>query len=468
MQGSIDRIVKSVVWLCALLAGAMRAEGQERTPADQPIVRSGAGVLASDAARPDVVTARDFGAAGDGVANDTAALQDAFAAACAGSGKLYVPAGTYNISSPLTTGCAMFIFGDGATLSIIRQTVQRSANHGIISSHSLTLQDIGINTAPLRQDYGMAAVFRSDTASPASGQTFAFIRYNSAGFNFGLDVAGTSTADQLDAVTVQDCDISVGTAWGAVSQPVNVRTARSVLVENNTLTGDANNDHAIYLIAARMVVIRNNTIARIQNSAVKILNGGFCGRSPGCPPDTGQDYAGWTIENNRISNAAMAIAVYLYGTTELPLVDINHNEISDIADTYAGDAAAIYVNVNDSASMAKVSVTSNVYRTLSLGGVFLVTSGQGTVKLFEDRGDKFINWSVFDPGTYYAISSSGAGLGGAVIEQLSMDAQGHGRAALNLKAFSRVNETKAEAPPTPATDGAARPRTPNKPDDKPD
>jgi hypothetical protein len=418
---------KSAACVCALLAGAMYAQS-----------------LPQNQRAADSVTATDFNAAGDGAANDTAALQDALAAACTGYGKLYLPAGIYNISSPLTAGCTMFIYGDGATLSIIRQTVQRAANHGIVANYSLTLQDIGIDTAPLHQDYGMAAVFRSDTAAPASGQTFTFERYRSSGFNFGLDVAGTGTSDQLDAVTVRDCDLSVGSAWGAVSQPVNVRTARSVAIENNTLTGDANNDHAIYLIATRTVVIRNNTISKIQNSAVKILNGGFCGRTPGCAPDTGQDYSSWTIENNRISGAAMAIAVYVYGTTVLPLVDINHNQISDIVDTYAADAAAIYINVNDSASMVRVAVTSNIYRTLSLGGIFLVTSGQGTIRTFESRGDTFINWSVSDPGTYFAISSSGAGLREAVTGQLSMEPQGHGHAALNLKAFSKVTSSKPD------------------------
>ncbi len=187
--------------------------------------------------------------------------------------------------------------------SVIRQTVQRSANHGIVTTHSLTLQDIGIATEQLTRDYGMAAVFRKDTASPASGQTFTFLRYNSSGFNFALDVAGTSTSDQLGAVTIKDCDLSTGSAWGAVAQAVNVRTAESVLVEHNVITGDSSGDHGIYFIGVRKVIIRDNTIANILNSAIKVLNGCHCGRTPGRPPDTGQDYSIWTIENNRIANS---------------------------------------------------------------------------------------------------------------------------------------------------------------------
>ena len=46
----------------------------------------------------DYVSVKDFGAVGNGVANDTAAIQAAINAAQAGFGKLYVPAGTYNVT----------------------------------------------------------------------------------------------------------------------------------------------------------------------------------------------------------------------------------------------------------------------------------------------------------------------------------------------------------------------------------
>lgn len=378
------------------------------------------------------------------MADDTEALQAALDAACRGGRSLDVPAGTYNISEPLVAPCALSISGDGATLSIIQQTVQKSAHHGLVTAHSLTVRDLSIVTAPLSRDLGMAAVFRSDTAFPAEGQTFAFIRYSSSGFNFALDVAGTSETDQLGEVTVRDCDLSVTTSFGAVSQPVNIRTAASVRVEDNNLTGDGNNDHGIYLIAVRDVVLRRNRIAGIQNSAIKLLNGGFCGRTAGCAPDTVQDYSSWRIENNRIEKAALAIAVFLYGTTELPRLKISHNEIRDIVDDYASDAAAIYINVNDTAVMEDVSLTSNTYDRLSLGGIFLVTSGHGTVALFEDHQDQFLYWSVDYPGTYYAISSSGPGLKEAAIDRVFIDRRSSGRGALNLGAFSRVTEVDAK------------------------
>ncbi len=104
--------------------------------------------------------------------------------------------------------------------------------------------------------------------------------------------------------------------------------------------------------------------------------------------------------------------------------------------------------------MDRVTLESNTYNTLSLGGIFLVTSGHGAIRIFEDNRDKFINWSALSPGTYPAISASGTGMGRALISQLSLDPQwdrlAKGRAPLNLKAFSKVTQSPLKPPQEPA------------------
>ena len=65
----------------------------------------------------------DYGAVGDGVADDTAALNAAFAAAGT-SGCVYAPIGTYKISSEVTVSCSFYGNGSG---TVIKPSGQHTA-----------------------------------------------------------------------------------------------------------------------------------------------------------------------------------------------------------------------------------------------------------------------------------------------------------------------------------------------------
>jgi hypothetical protein len=74
----------------------------------------------------DVISVLDFGAKGDGVADDTAAISDAIAyMAKAGGGTLYFPSGTYNTSG--TTASVDFLYLSCALNATIRHTGQGTA-----------------------------------------------------------------------------------------------------------------------------------------------------------------------------------------------------------------------------------------------------------------------------------------------------------------------------------------------------
>jgi hypothetical protein len=69
----------------------------------------------------DVVSVKDFGAVGDGMTNDTAAIQAAIdAVEAAGGGSLYFPTGTYLTSGAHTVTAAIRFFGDNSTSCVIR------------------------------------------------------------------------------------------------------------------------------------------------------------------------------------------------------------------------------------------------------------------------------------------------------------------------------------------------------------
>ncbi len=275
-----------------------------------------------------------------------------------------------------------------------------------------------------------------------------FTRFNSSGFNFGLDINGSGDTDLLHSIVVKECNISVGTQADAVSNPINAANAETFSAEDSTLTGDQRGDHGLYLLSIRKVLIRNNVIQNHDNSAIKLLAGGF-GPTAVCPEEN-HDYSTWTVTNNVIRHSKLALAAYTYCAVELPALVIAENVITDIPNKYAGDAAAMYIQANCQSTIDEVNLSGNEFRDIGLSGVFFLTSSQskapcadfkaeGTIRSFTSTGDRYINWSTSYPGDYYAITSSGAHLLRASVTRMSVDGEGHGRAPLNLGAFQRVS-----------------------------
>lgn len=87
----------------------------------------------------DIVSVKDFGAVGDGVADDTAAIQAAINYALTGSGnfpvtqtvKVVIPAGDYKITSGLTANKRVWITGDGCWATRLICTTAGSTFFGI-------------------------------------------------------------------------------------------------------------------------------------------------------------------------------------------------------------------------------------------------------------------------------------------------------------------------------------------------
>ncbi|WP_280665516.1 MULTISPECIES: glycosyl hydrolase family 28-related protein [unclassified Kitasatospora] len=87
-------------------------------------VALGAGSEPAEAATvtpPDWQNVKDFGAVGDGVADDTAAIQAAIKA-IPGGGVVYLPSGTYRISAALTVTSGLTFRGTGAQSTFVVQS----------------------------------------------------------------------------------------------------------------------------------------------------------------------------------------------------------------------------------------------------------------------------------------------------------------------------------------------------------
>jgi hypothetical protein len=106
---------------------------------------TGAAARTVDSKLGDTVSVKDFGAVGDGTADDTAAIQAAIVAARSSLKTLLIPGGTYNITSSLTlTGQDWFI-GCGKDKSVFNYTGSSSAI--IASAWTGKIEGISINTS---------------------------------------------------------------------------------------------------------------------------------------------------------------------------------------------------------------------------------------------------------------------------------------------------------------------------------
>jgi hypothetical protein len=82
---------------------------------------------------------KDFGATGDGVTNDTLAIQ---AAINSGAGRIYFPSGIYKISAALLITSPTLLCGDGPKASVICQT--SAASNGLNFDFPLLVQGGGV------------------------------------------------------------------------------------------------------------------------------------------------------------------------------------------------------------------------------------------------------------------------------------------------------------------------------------
>src|SRR5438552_10740284 len=104
-------------------------------------------VMAASAQAADV---RNFGARGDGVANDTAALQAAIdAAGAAGGGLVAVPSGVYMVD-PLALRTGVALVGDGVGATVMRLRASAVEHNDML--HALDTQRVSIRSMTVDVD----------------------------------------------------------------------------------------------------------------------------------------------------------------------------------------------------------------------------------------------------------------------------------------------------------------------------
>lgn len=160
-------------------------------------------------------TVKDFGAKGDGLTDDTAAFQAAFA--LSNQAPVIAPAGSYIITSNLTASNRLVIIGDGSTLTTIT-----FKNGSRIAYSPGTQEEYG--THAQLGVYGitfLTETTNSETCIQAS---------------WSAGVGGTSST-----VAIKDCNFSGTTPTKGWLYALDFENARNTYFENIRIIGDRNN-----------------------------------------------------------------------------------------------------------------------------------------------------------------------------------------------------------------------------------
>jgi hypothetical protein len=171
----------------------------------------------------ETLNVRQFGALGDGVHDDTPAIQSAVnTASVTGNGSVYFPAGNYKIVSAITLAslplCNISLIGDGPNVSTITQT--SALTNGI----NFTFENVGV-TQPYR-------VFISDLGFKCTAAAGIAIRVS-----YGNPVSTSShfnSGPVIDNVAIASSDSS-----GSWRDGIEVESAWNTKITNTSISGNA-------------------------------------------------------------------------------------------------------------------------------------------------------------------------------------------------------------------------------------
>ena len=256
-----------VLFILAIVI-AFRANGRNRN-----------GNIAFGAQAPSVIDVTAFGATGNGVTNDTAAINNAIAALTGGD-TLFFPCGTYLVTSQLTINVSN-IAVDGSNCAVIKNT----------GSGTVAVIGVGGNVSP---NYGPAAALSATaneldtTFTTVSGLGVVpgdYIRLQEGGKDPGGDTAcdpSSCRGELLKVASVSGNTITVTTALHDTYNPsLNAATAQKLLgpltgvtVKNITFDGNGTNTYGFSLSGVSESTVSGVTSKNVQGAAI-LGEGGF-------------------------------------------------------------------------------------------------------------------------------------------------------------------------------------------------
>jgi Pectate lyase superfamily protein len=396
-----------------------------------------------------------YGATGNGVTDDTAAINNAIAACGAVNGILYFPTGAYLVSSTLTISAAMRIMGASQNGAVIFLKAGSNCNVFNVTSSNVTFERLTINGNASNQTSGnLCGISYATTLSNFLLKNVSVLTCYSTGVfmlsasNVLIDGCAfqnslgqqflyqyTNGVASQNLAMVNSLFDSTGAAQPFVTifiEPSNTTGSISnVLISNNTITfpqGTASETDGIVLNGSTgSVVISNNVISSPAGARTHGQNGIEI-----------ENVAGVTISGNSFFN--MYNGIESQGTSNSGVTVIGNSFVGGAASVSSGayaitlgmcvGAAIIGNSVSNHAS--SINITSSSQCLIEGNTIMISTASSATgITVYQPSGtgeDNSVigNTVISNTGNQWCIESSGNAHDHLIIRNNFLSGSGQG------------------------------------------
>jgi hypothetical protein len=365
------------------------------------------------------LTVRQFGAKGDGVADDTAAIQKCINAAGAG-GTVYIPRGTYLLSSTLNGLNGQKFIGEGTNDTLLRRfsnygdtlafasagncsvrnmwfyhgtmtqptdtaltnqiTDRHSAHIRIAAGQGIVIEDVWLWRMPVQLSIDTASLVKVhrcniqgiwDPAQSACQEGVCAIAVGAAGYT--------------QIVTISECYFG-GSGFG----PRNATfTSTDKGIQTFSAIQDGGNQYGILVYQCEDLIVTSNYMGGNSHSCIM------------ANLVAGSVNLDWRITNNFIDGAGLAGALIYFTTqadgTFVTGVTVSHNILNGETLTFQGIVA--YNGLGNSPCLTNFNISNNSFQATVGSGIMLYNAVGGSVCNNQITGYNCRNFSTGD-GTF--------------------------------------------------------------------
>jgi hypothetical protein len=268
---------------------------------------SGAAARTVESKLRESVSVKDFGAVGDGVADDTAAIQAAIDAVSSGA-SIALPSGNYLVSGVLTYGSKFINWVCGNAL--INGTVPSLSLTGAVSYTTSKTTRIEQRSGSSSSDIALIYNYRNANYTGGTGGAGGQVN---AGFRQDLDVASTASANEWGILSVLQNSSQLSEAVAIYGQGNKMSggglTWAGVMEARDNVTV---NDPASGLVGIEVDIFANGTDANAQRVAVDVVVGKGDASGSACRAAYGIRVG---PVNGNSANGGFETGLHIYGQT---------------------------------------------------------------------------------------------------------------------------------------------------------